>query len=157
MDNESGSIEAKEGIIQGEEPSDTTEARETNPAADSVSTEESEDYSLIGEDDNPSGDSQAALEVEVVLRDDELMVFGDEPAVREFIDSLAISEKKIIQIDNCFFRDLNEQLKKSGTVLQGGCLRLQRILATTSSSRRRALRWSKSTGCMKPKAASPMR
>lgn len=119
MDNESGPIEAKEVIAQGEESGDTTELPEINPTADSVSAEESEGYSLISEDDNPSEDSQAALEVEVVLRDDELMVFGDELAVRDFIDSLAISGKKTTKIDNILFRDLNEQLKKSGTVLQG--------------------------------------
>lgn len=119
MDNENGPIEEKEAIAQGKEPGNTTEATETNPTADSGSVEESEDYRLISEDDNPFEDSQAALEVEVVLRDDELMVFGDELAVREFIDSLAISEKKTTKIDNILFRDLNEQLKKSGTVLQG--------------------------------------
>ncbi|QWQ84186.1 hypothetical protein [Corynebacterium glutamicum] len=119
MDDESGSIEAKERIAQGEEPGETTEDTETDPMADSVSVEESEDYSLIGEDDDPSGDRQVVLEVEVVLRDDELMVFGDELAVQEFIDSLVISEKKTTKIDNILFRDLNEQLKKSGTVLQG--------------------------------------
>lgn len=119
MDDESGPIEAKEVFDQGDEPGDTTDATETGQTADSVSAEESEDYSLISEDDNPSEDSQVALEVEVVLRDDELMVFGDELAVREFIDSLAISEKKTTKIDNILLRDLNEQLKKSGTVLQG--------------------------------------
>lgn len=107
-------------IAQGEESGDTTELPETNPTADSVSVEESEDYSLIGEDNNPPGDSQVVLEVEVVLRDDELMVFGDELAVRDFIDSLVISEKKTTKIDNILLRDLNGQLKKSGTVLQSG-------------------------------------
>lgn len=119
MDDESGPIEAKEVFDQGDEPGDTTDATETGQTADSVSTEESEDYSLISEDDNPSGDSQVALEVEVVLRDDELMVFGDELAVQEFIDSLVISEKKTTKIDNILLRDLNGQLKRSGTVLQG--------------------------------------
>lgn len=44
MDNESGPIEAKEVIAQGEESGDTTELPEINPTADSVSVEESEDY-----------------------------------------------------------------------------------------------------------------
>ncbi|OKX84272.1 hypothetical protein [Corynebacterium glutamicum] len=119
MDDESGPIEAKEVFDQGEEPGNTTDATETGQTANSVSAEEPEDYSLISEDDNPSEDSQVALEVEVVLRDEELMVFGDELAVREFIDSLDISDKKTTKIDNILLRDLNGQLKKSGTVLQG--------------------------------------
>lgn len=47
------------------------------------------------------------------------MVFGDELAAQEFIDSLDISDKKSTKIDNILLRDLNGQLKKSGTVLQG--------------------------------------
>ncbi|AGG66649.1 hypothetical protein [Corynebacterium callunae] len=119
MDDESGPIETEEVIAHGEDPGDITEATEANPAEDSVSTEESEDYSLIKQDDDLSEDSQVALEIEVVRRDDELMVFGDELAVREFIDSLAISAKKTTKIDNILFRHLSEQFKKSGTVLQG--------------------------------------
>lgn len=119
MDDESGPIEAKEVFDQGDEPGETTEDTETDPMADSVSVEESEDYSLIGEDDDPSGDSQVVLEVEVVLRDDELMVFGDELAVQEFIDSLALPESRTAGIDGDLARIFDRQLKNSGTLIQG--------------------------------------
>ncbi|CCE55855.1 putative uncharacterized protein [Corynebacterium casei UCMA 3821] len=119
MDDESGPIEAKEVFDQGDEPSETTEATETGQTEDSVSTEESEDYSLISEDDNPSGDSQVVLEVDVVLRDDELMVFGDELAVQEFIDSLALPESRTAGIDGDLARIFDQRLKNSGTLIQG--------------------------------------
>ena len=119
MDDESGPIEAKEVFDQGDEPGDTTDATETGQTANSVSAEESEDYSLISEDDDPSGDSQVVLEVEVVLRDDELMVFGDELAVQEFIDSLALPESRTAGIDGDLARIFDQRLKNSGTLIQG--------------------------------------
>lgn len=119
MDDDSASIEAKEVTALDEESGVPAEATEIKQAKDSISTEGSEDDSLISEDDRPLGDSLAALQVEAVLRDDELMVFGDELAVQEFIDSLAVSEKKTTKIDSVLFRDFNEQLKKGGIALQG--------------------------------------
>lgn len=119
MDDESGSIEAKEGIAQGEEPGETTEGTETNQTADSVSTEESEDYSLISEADSPSGDSQVVLEVEVVLRDDELMVFGDELAVQDFIQSLVVPEEMSAKLDSKALNRIFGQIKNTGSIAQG--------------------------------------
>lgn len=119
MDDESGPIEAKEVFDQGDEPGDITDAAETDQTANSVSAEESEDYSLISEDDNPSEDRQATLEVEVVLRDEELMVFGDELAVQEFIDSLALPESRTAGIDGDLARIFDQRLKNSGTLIQG--------------------------------------
>lgn len=60
-----------------------------------------------------------ALEVELVLRGNEAMVFGDDVAIREFMKSLAIPEEEGMQLRTGSSGRLRDQMKGVGAATQG--------------------------------------
>lgn len=97
-----------------------TEFDKNSQAEEPVQADELDDLNLNSEGDEPSEDGLAPLEVELVRwRDDEVVAFGDELAVQDFMKSFAIPEEKSIKLGSKALRRFREQMKSAGAVAQG--------------------------------------
>lgn len=111
------------GLFEGEHQGKNTQhvgVEEAGQNADIGLGSESSDDLRTGDDGDAA--SEGALEeydVEVFLRGSGAMVIGDEVAIREFIDSLAVQESKTVEIGGSLGRTLGQQLKNSGILVQG--------------------------------------
>lgn len=110
-------------LVEGEQQGKNRHLEEPDEAGQTADTSmddgAGDDLGSSDEGDEASGGALESLEVEVVVRGSEAMVIGDEVAIREFIESLAIPESKTAGIGGDLARILDQQLKNSGTVAQG--------------------------------------
>lgn len=108
---------------EGEQQGNNSQLEESDEAGQTADTSQDDgagdDLGSSDEGDEASGGALESLEVEVVVRGSEAMVFGDEVAIQVFIDSLAIPELKTAAIGGNLARILDQQLKNSGALVQG--------------------------------------
>lgn len=110
-------------LVEGEQQGKNGQLEELDETGQTVDTSlgdgAGDDFGSSDESDEASGGALESLGVELVVRGSEAMVIGDEGAIREFIDSLAIPESKTAGIGGSLARIFDQQLKNSGTLVQG--------------------------------------
>lgn len=111
-----------ESLVEGEQQGKNGQPEEPDEAgqtADHSPDDGAGDLSSSDEDDKTPENVLEPLNVEVVVRGSEAIVIGDEAAVQAFIDSLAVPESKTAGIGRDLARTFDQQLKSSGTLVQG--------------------------------------
>ena len=107
---------------EGEQQGNNSQLEESDEAvqvADPSSDDGVGDLNSSNENDEAPEGVLESLNVELIVRGSEAIVIGDEAAVQEFTDSLAVPESKTAGIGRDLARTFAQQLKSSGTLVQG--------------------------------------